>query len=119
MERKTAKALSNGLMGQLMLGNLQIIILMAMVSMSGLMAEGMREDGKIIKWMEKEYSLGRMVENILESMLMIKKKDMVSLHGQKAKFIKATGKTVNNMVMERIKAQIKKKDTVNGLMAKR
>ena len=48
----------------------------------GTMEEHLKENGKIIKWMDMEFLDGLMVDNIKEIMLMIKKKDMVNFFGQ-------------------------------------
>lgn len=51
----------------------------------------MLETGKIIRWTEKENSLGLMEENIKELIKMIKNKGTVLLFGQMEESIKDNG----------------------------
>lgn len=48
---------------------------------TGLIKDSILESGKIIRCMAQVFSLGMMVENIMESILMTKKKVKVSLNG--------------------------------------
>jgi len=51
--------------------------------MNGLMEEGTKVIGKTIICMEKEYILGKMVENMKEITLMIKNMDLECIYGFK------------------------------------
>jgi len=89
--------------------------------------------GFVIKWMEKEYLFGLMIENIKGSIKMIKKKDMEYSNGKlyylillliysigvTVESIKVVGKTENNM--EKVNFIILKKlhgEKVYGMMEK-
>ena len=58
------------------------IVFMVMVYTNGLMAEYIQVDGGLIKCMEKENFLGRMVENTKEIILKIKSMDMANFNGR-------------------------------------
>ena len=62
------------------------------------MEEHLKENGKIIKWMDMEFLDGLMVDNIKEIMLMIKKKDMGFIIIQMEGVTKGNGKQVSNTV---------------------
>ena len=47
--------------------------------------------------MDKEYSLGLMVEGMKVNILMIRKKDLVYIHGKTGGSMLANGKMANNM----------------------
>jgi len=89
--------------------------------------------GFVIKWMEKEYLFGLMIENIKGNIKMIKKKDMEYSNGKlyylillliysigvTVESIKVVGKTENNM--EKVNFIILKKlhgEKVYGMMEK-
>lgn len=59
---------STGQMEVTMMVILNKITFMDMVFMNGLMVENIKVNGKIIKCMEKEISLGQMEENMKETM---------------------------------------------------
>jgi hypothetical protein len=75
------KALSSGLTGLLMRENSLKIILKAKELIAGLTEECIKAIGKIIKWMEKVFLLGRMAENMRANIKMIKNTDMACLPG--------------------------------------
>ena len=54
-----------------------------------------KDTGKTISAMEKEFSLGKTTSNTKENLLPIKEKVMVYTNGKTAKFIKAIGKMIN------------------------
>lgn len=77
-----AEVNSNGLMVQLMRVNLWIIIFTVKEYISGLTIDVMKANGKTIKCMDKEFSLGLTEENMKEIISMTRNKAMVCLHGQ-------------------------------------
>ena len=87
----------NGQMAQYLLGNFTIIIFMEKVFTLGLIIENTKVSGVQTKCMEKEHSHGLTEGNILESMLMIRKKGTGNLIGQMADVIGVNGKMENNM----------------------
>lgn len=64
MEKNMEKGFSYGRMIALMKVSFMKIIYMVMENIYGGMEEHMKENGKKIKWKEKEFSLGLMEENI-------------------------------------------------------
>jgi len=66
-----------------------------------MMVEHMMENGKTVKWRAKAILLGKMEENILDYLKMIKKKGRANLYGLiMKKFMKETGKMTNLMVLD-------------------
>ena len=74
--KNAASVNSNGLMAVNTLEISTIIIYTVKVLTLGAINEYTKENGKIIKWMEKENSFGLMVEHTMEAIKMIKKKVM-------------------------------------------
>lgn len=68
--------------------------------MFGGMAGNMKETGKTIKWKDKGYLHGLIIEDMKDHMLMIKKKVMVFFIGRMVESTRENGKMVNNMVKE-------------------
>ena len=60
---------------------LKIIILTVKGFMNGLIKGNMKVDGLIIKWKDREFSLGQMEGNIVECIRMIKRMDLGHLIG--------------------------------------
>lgn len=100
MERNMEKGTSNGQMDQLTQGNSLTIIFMGTDIMSGLMAEIIEGPGRIIRWMEREYLLGKMEEFMKESIMMTRKKVMENSHGPTEESIRGTGFMENSMAKE-------------------
>lgn len=55
------------------------------------MEEDIKENGRVIKCMEKVFSHGRMVENMMDNISTIKKKAMEDLSGQMVENTWVTG----------------------------
>lgn len=68
MEKKKVRGLLNGVMEVHIMGSLKTTILRERAYISGQMDELIKANGKIIKWKAKVFSLGRMDENMRESM---------------------------------------------------
>jgi hypothetical protein len=66
------------------------------------MEDNMRETGKIIKWKDRVFLHGQIIEDTKGLMWMIKRKDMVFFIGLMEEFIKENGKMVNSMEKEYI-----------------
>ncbi len=107
-----------GQMPHRMKENLLIIIYVGKVDINGVMDVCIMVIGKIIKWKVKEYLHGRMEENMLGHMLMIKNMDLVYLSGQMVESMKECGKKENNMEKECILVVMVKRERVNGLKVK-
>jgi len=84
------------------LGNLLTITFRVKEFIFGLINEGMKEIGKLIRWMVGEYSHGLMAENTRENTLTIKSQGMEFLPGQIIGDMKAVGKMENSMEKEHI-----------------
>jgi hypothetical protein len=74
----------------------------------------MKETGKIIKWKDKVYLRGLIIEDTKGLMLMIKKKAMVFFIGLMEEYIKVNGKMVNNMEKEFILIKKVSRERGNG-----
>jgi hypothetical protein len=61
------------------------------------MVGNLKATGKQIICMEKEYILGKTVEDMKVNILMIKSKGSVYINGQMVGDMQVSGKTVNNM----------------------
>ena len=118
MERSMASELSNGLTDLHILENFIIIIFMEKEFILGQITENMRENGEQIKCMEKELLLGLTPENILVSMLKIRRKDTESLYGLMVDAIVVNGSAVNNMEKALMSQAKAKKNMVNGETAR-
>jgi hypothetical protein len=105
---------SHGQMAALIQGHLLKITLKDKESMSGVMEDAMKENGKITKWKVMECSLGLMEEDTKENTLMIKKKEMVFSIGLMVENMKDNGSTVNNTVKEYILLLVVKLKEENG-----
>ena len=90
-ERNMVPVLLNGPTPQCLLENSIITTSRERVFICGPMDADMRVSGRIIKCTEKEVSHGQMEEFMWESTLMIKRVDMVNLHGLMEDAIKAIG----------------------------
>ncbi|EGR32540.1 hypothetical protein IMG5_078660, partial [Ichthyophthirius multifiliis] len=69
---------------------------------NGKMEDNIKENGLIIKCMEKVFILGKMEENMKVIIQMIKKMDMVSINGLMVDYMMENGKMENNMDKENI-----------------
>ena len=85
------KVYLNGLMDLNMKDNLKKTTYVGKVPTNEKIINNIQACGKITKCMERESLLGMMVEYILDSMNMIRNKDMVSFHGQMGECIKVHG----------------------------
>ena len=63
----------------------------------------MKVNGRIIRCMELDTSNGQMAVNIMDLMLMIRKKVVANLFGQMEEATRGIGKMANRMVVEFIK----------------
>lgn len=117
-ERNMALASSLGQTAAHIKGNLTKTISMEKVFISGLMDVNSKVTGKIIRWRDKASSHGLTIENMLETMLTIKKKAMVYSTGLTEESTKESGKTVNKTVLESILQLQEKQRKVVGLKAK-
>ena len=86
---------------------------------SGQTEPNITDYGKIIKCMEKESSVGRMVECMLANTKMIKSMEKVFIIGQMDACIKASFLMENNMVKEFIDSLLDKKYLEYGKKAKK
>mmetsp|Transcript_42672 Transcript_42672/g.30779 ORF Transcript_42672/g.30779 Transcript_42672/m.30779 type:complete len:211 (+) Transcript_42672:339-971(+) len=82
----------------------------------GLMADDMKDIGRIIIWMVAVYTPGKTDVATKVNIRTIRSTASVFTHGQTADSIMACGKTVNNMAKESIFFQQVYKDVVNGKM---
>ena len=71
---------------------------MVLESTSGAMEEYTKVSGLTTRWMEKVYSYGRMVGNILDHIARIKNMDQGHLNGQMGHNILVNGKMESRMV---------------------
>ena len=76
------------------------------------------ENGHIIKSMEKEFSFGLMGDITMESIIWIKRKDLVNLYGLMEGSILENGKMGNKREKENIQGKIRWRERVCGLMEK-
>lgn len=81
---------------------LNLMILMAMVSMNGRMRKNMKEIDLETKCMERGKLFGKMEEHTVENMRMIKNTATEILNELMAESIKGSGKMESNMAKERI-----------------
>ena len=95
--KNMAKANFYGQTVRLMKENSLKITLKEKVLINGLMEECMWGIGRIIKWMEEVFLLGKMVENMKVIIKMIKNMVMVCLNGLMEEFIKDIGSMVDSM----------------------
>ena len=84
-----------------------IIIFMDLELMNETMEESLWENGKTIKWMDKEFSRGKMGVVIQDNMLMTKNKVSESSHGLTAEDMKGNDIMENKMEKEFISIKIK------------
>lgn len=70
---------------------------MVMVEYNGIMVINMKENLKIIIYMEKDVLNGKIIVNMKENIIMMLNKDMVYIIGKIIKNIKECGKMVNGM----------------------
>jgi hypothetical protein len=87
----------HGLMAVLIRVSSMKIILKEREYTSGVMGEGMKASGRIIRWRAMECSRGLMVESTRENTLMIRKKEMEYSSGPMGESMKEIGKTVSSM----------------------
>ena len=67
-----------------------------MVSIFGLITENTKEDGKTINFMERGFTHGQTVVNMMVTTLKTRKVALALIIGQMAECMKATGKMENN-----------------------
>jgi len=89
--KSMVKAISVGLMNQLMMVHLLITTFMDMESTYGLTEGALMDLGKITKWKEMVFSAGKMVESTKVSTKMTKKKDMELSSGPMAEGMMVIG----------------------------
>ena len=87
---------------------------MAKVHISLLMVDHMMGNGRIIKWMAKDYLNGQMAENIQDNTKMILKMVKVPLSGQMVDVMQGIGKMERNMVREFIQIVMEMQKKVSG-----
>ena len=87
---------------------------MAKESTNGMMADSMKDNGKIIKCTEKAPLPGQTAENMSVNMLMTKNMVTENLSGLINDHIKATGKMENNMAKAFTEQQMATKNMENG-----
>lgn len=97
MERSMAQVHSNGLTTRNTLVSSTTITFTAREFILGVMAGGMKVNGRTIRCTEKVHSLGLMGGNMWESTVMIKSKAMESSFGLMAGPIREIGTMGNNM----------------------
>merc|ERR1712146_627240 len=94
--------------------NLLRIIFKEKESIIGPMDVNMMVSGKIIRWKAMVCLYGRMVDDMKDCMLMIRKKEMEIFIGQMDVNMKAVGKMVNNMVLVFILLPVGRLSRENG-----
>lgn len=82
------------------------------------MVVNLKENGKTTKWKVKEFSHGLIIENTLETMLMIRKKAMVFFTGQMVESTRVIGKMENRMVWVFIHQILERQRRADGLKEK-
>lgn len=97
MEKNTERAHFCGKMIVAMRENLWKTTFMALVNISGKMAELMRVSGKTTRWTEKECSPGSMEGDMKDSIRTTKRKALEFSTSGMAEFTKDNGKMVDNM----------------------
>ena len=99
--------------------NSKQITLKGSVIMFGVMGDNMKENGKITKCTERESSHGRTVEDMMDSMLTIKKKAMESSFGPMEEATKGSGKMESKTAEASTKIKKEFKSQECGVMAKK
>jgi hypothetical protein len=112
--RNTVLGHSNGEIIQIMWVNFITTIFMVKDFILGLTAGSMKENGKQIRCMEREHSLGLMAGSILVSMLKIKKEATVNSSGQIDDAIEENGLMESNMAKEHMLLLRDLKNMENG-----
>ena len=113
-ERSTVSELLSGPMVPLILVNFTTITYMEKEFTLGLIIENTRATGELIRCMAKELLTGLTAENTSVNMQKTKRKDMVNLFGQMEDAIEANGLMVNNMAKELTLLLQVKKNTASG-----
>jgi hypothetical protein len=116
LEKNMEKDFFYGRTTALMKGSFSKIIFMALVNMSGKMGAFTKDNGKIIKWKEKEYLLGLMDGSTRDNTKTIRNKDLEFSHSEMEEYTKGNGK----MASSTGKASLKRKtsqDKAFGKMA--
>ena len=111
--KNTELANSGGQMGLYTKEIFSITIFTDKELINGAMADSMKANGDKIECIIEVYSNGQMVDNILVSTLMIKKKDMESFDGPGEEVTEATGEKENSTDME-YTPEMAHKEKVNG-----
>ena len=107
----------NGKMEHAIWAIFTIIIFTVLEFINGLIVEHMKEIEIITKCMEEEFLLGKMEENMRESIKMIKNMEKVPSNGLTEEATEDSGLMENNTVKAGIKEAKVMKDTENGLKA--
>lgn len=87
---------------------------MGKVCINGKTADSISVDGRIITCMVKESTHGKMGENMMVNICLIKNMASVFIFGKMADSMKVIGKTVNNMVKDCTDIQMVRKGEADG-----